>query len=899
MKRYLKNSIVIVLFLLVFKFGVTAYAADVFCDAEATFKISMNGTIKQAQNIGTSKGVSVVLPELDAMSAQNYIITGIELAVFEQKSGESRWNVYKDKNGKQSKCIILNDINTRNFNIVFGNPSDYRVGAKYKIAYRYYANPVDDPSQNVIVNQNTKEGWRLIGENAGTTATDTGFTFYVNSCPTAELNYVSFTINTNSVIDTGGKRTIIYTPEQSFLRSFPNSVLSDKSINVNVTVDDTDDENINVSYKILSYSGMLLSKGILASDVKSGTYTYKINDKAITDNVIVKVYAYDDFGGNGESVDGIEMCFDTELPTVKSEFNTKGYSIKGKNIYSKFTVNDDKSVLLTGGEVYYTLKKKNSSGVYTSVSDYKLIQLPNSSSGTYIVDINAESDGNYAIELLMIDKSYNVDTYSWYVTLDNTPPTVEFILQNENTDSTVYQTWTNRRKKIVFKAKDDSGIKKSKLYLNSVLDKNNTLSSSPTEYTFSYSVSSSEQGKLTYKINVYDNAASINKSTNTVNTSSDGNCTTITKSVWIDTTLPNIDIDINESLYYSAPLKVPVSVSDALSGIMKKEYAVGKIGDTEPTAWTSFTGSNITLNEGGMLYVRVTDKAGNTATKSKIVNINSPAKIITVTEPAKSSEYTIYNQTQYNDYPVYVVSSTSYSTKWNFDVYDDDINDDISVDIKLINCDNNNVFIELNSQAESNSKTVRTAEFTTKYVDSGNTALPDGVYDMYVTIKEIKNGVVIDNSEYTNKKLCEVVIKRSNPPTPIISVETDGIIIDYLEESTASSLNRDYIKALNKKQYKYVKNGANANEYKTYTNKKLSLEQGEVTAIYTDCAGNISTAVKRIDIGGVITKPTSVPIASTGDTALWEENRVANVYYIGIRRPKDSDLKNDIFGFLH
>ena len=63
-------------------------------------KISMDGTVKQAKEIGGGKGISFTLPELDEA---DYYIYAIELAVFEKQDGESQWHIYQDDNGEETK----------------------------------------------------------------------------------------------------------------------------------------------------------------------------------------------------------------------------------------------------------------------------------------------------------------------------------------------------------------------------------------------------------------------------------------------------------------------------------------------------------------------------------------------------------------------------------------------------------------------------------------------------------------------------------------------------------------------------------------------------------------------------------------------------------------------------
>jgi len=71
-----------------------------------------------------------------------------------------------------------------------------------------------------------------------------------------------------------------------------------------------------------------------------------------------------------------------------------------------------------------------------------------------------------------------------------------------------------------------------------------------------------------------------------------------------------------------------------------------------------------------------------------------------------------------------------------------------------------------------------------------------------------------------------------------------------------------------------------------------------VTAIYTDPAGNISTASKRIDTSDIV-NPSDITAKKDGNTVTIEETRPATVYYIGTRRDKSSGINNDVFKFIN
>ena len=70
-----------------------------------------------------------------------------------------------------------------------------------------------------------------------------------------------------------------------------------------------------------------------------------------------------------------------------------------------------------------------------------------------------------------------------------------------------------------------------------------------------------------------------------------------------------------------------------------------------------------------------------------------------------------------------------------------------------------------------------------------------------------------------------------------------------------------------------------------------------VTALYTDMAGNITTASQRIYKSGSGDGESS--IATDGNTETIEESRPANTYYIGIRRDKQTGINSSMLNFLN
>ena len=59
----------------------------VHAETSSVMKISYNGEVKEAKDIGKGKGINIELPELDN---ENFYIYGIELAIFERQENETR-----------------------------------------------------------------------------------------------------------------------------------------------------------------------------------------------------------------------------------------------------------------------------------------------------------------------------------------------------------------------------------------------------------------------------------------------------------------------------------------------------------------------------------------------------------------------------------------------------------------------------------------------------------------------------------------------------------------------------------------------------------------------------------------------------------------------------------------
>lgn len=274
------------------------------------------------------------------------------------------------------------------------------------------------------------------------------------------------------------------------------------------------------------------------------------------------------------------------------------------------------------------------------------------------------------------------------------------------------------------------------------------------------------------------------------------------------------------------------------------------------------------------------------------VRVNAVSQIMGHVRPTEEYKHTIY----YSTSGFYVVKNTAYNTKYHFELADRDINDRIKTTVKLVSKDNSSIYSLSESITEPTGTQERDIVFNMPYLDDGLNELPDGVYEMFITITELKN----DGEEvvtHVDVRDCEVVIKRNAPPTPEINTNGNKVSITYPDESLAGSLNNSVVRSHYKCEYKTVKDGeAETNVYKRYTG-EFDAGNFIVTALYTDIAGNTSVATKRIYADSEDGDGTD-GILTGGNTITVEESRAADVYYIGIRRDKKSGINNSVFDFL-
>ena len=866
----MKKIIIAALFLCITFFCICANAeSDIM-------KISMSGNTLSAKDIGTGKGVSFALPELEN---DEFYIYAVELAVFEKHYEEADWHIYTDNDGIESKKQYIENPNSLTFNVNFGDPEDYREGAKYKIGYRYYIQCIHDTSQVLIAGEEIKDGWRLVGEENTTEASEDGFVFYRNTLPEMQIESFSYKYHDESGLTTDG-----CIPSELDERYFPKDAF-ENGITVQMFVNDFDQEDVlSVSYR--------LEDATNDTEVLKGTFTddFKITTDYKTTLFRLYITVTDNFGGSRTSEPFLFMM-DLHLPSVTSEFEDGGYSLKGKNLFSDFYIDDDPGEKMTERTVF--------ADIYHEDVLINSIELKKRAAGIFRLDETIVNDGKYTVHLKMYDRAGNEGQHYFYQTLDSTGPTFIFVTPEENPDATYYSRWMNESKSNIFKVNDvHSGIRLCNVQLNGSNEFEIKYNNPSSTVNFNRKIHEKKTGKLEYTFNAYDNAKFIKKEKNTY-TDLTGNRGTVTRYVWLDKTNPSITTSHTVDEWKEAPYTITAgfydypssnSVDDA-SGIKEKMYAITTSIDEEPE-WITYT-DGVTIAKGGVYYVhfKAVDNAGNVHAINQMVRINDTSQMIGRVRPTEEYKHTIF----YSTPGFYVVKNTAYNTKYHFELIDRDIADGIKTTIKLVNQDDSSIYGVSECITQPTGTEERDIVFNMSYLDSELNELPDGVYDMLITITELKN----DGEEITTHlevKDCEVVIKRNAPPTPVIDTNGNKVSIVYPDEELAGSLNDPIIKSHYKCQYKTVKDGeTETNVYKTYTG-EFYADDFIVTALYTDIAGNTSVATKRIykDSEG----DEDEEILTSGNTITVEESRVADVYYIGIRRDKKNGINNAVFDFL-
>lgn len=847
------------------------------CAEDDVMKISMSGDTLKAKDIGTGKGITFTLPELEN---DEFHIYAIELAVFEKHCDDNNWHIYEDSEGNESKKQYIENPESLTFNVGFGNPEDYREKTKYKIGYRYYIQNIHDTSLIIIAGEDIKDGWRLVGETVTIEASDEGFVFYKNNLPEMNVECFSYKYHTAT-----GLMTEDCNPDQLGERYFPCDAF-ENGVTVQMFANDFDNEDIlTVSYKLED----ALTDNEVATGTFSNDYTISTDYKSSLFRLYITVS--DNFGGSVTSEPYLFMV-DLELPVVTDEFDDGGFVMKGKNIFSDFYIDDDPGKPMNDKAVFADIYLDN-----VLVSSVELTKIED---GIFRLDEYNMAEGKYTVHLKMYDKAGNEGEHYFYQTLDNSPPSIDFVRNDQDPNATYYAKWMNESKKVIINTSDEcAGIMGYKLYLNNEVIYSGEYDNPTHSLRFESAVSQTKTGKLKYTYYVYDNAKSISKGLNRF-TNVKGNSKSVSQYVWIDKTKPSITTGHEDNGWNESPYTINAgfydypssdSANDA-SGIKEKLYAITSSADEEPV-WVTYT-DDIAITDGGVFYIhfKAIDNAGNIETITQKIRVNAKSQMIGRVRPTDEYTHTIY----YSTPGFYVVKNTAYNTKYHFELIDHDLNDSIKTMVKLVSQDDSNIFGLSESITAPSGTEERDIVFNMPYIDSELDGLPDGVYDMYITIAELKN----DGEEvvtHIDVNDCEVVIKRNAPPTPVINTNSDKVSITYPDEPLAGSLNNSVVRSHYKCQYKTVKDGeAETNVYKTYTG-EFDSDSFIVTALYTDIAGNSSVATKRIYKNSE-DGDESEEILVGGNTITVEESRSADVYYIGIRRDKESGINNSVFDFI-
>ena len=452
----------------VFLLSVNVNAADVM-------KIAMNGEVKPAKEIGTGKGISFSLSELDD---SEYYINSIELAVFEKQYGDNEWKMYLNDEDEESKKILLSEPDSFNIQANFGEVSDYRDKAKYKLAYRYYAQSVSDESIIMIAGEDKKDGWRLIGENDGITATSDGFSFYKNATPVLSVESLTYKVHTKDGLrDATCKVNSLSStllPEDAFING----------VKVNLVASDFDMEDILTAQYTLrdKATGNDIVYGALPAD-------NRIVANTTTQNLQLQIVVSDNFGASVSS-EWIDITIDNVMPEVTDEFDDGGFFLRGKNLFSDFVIKDNGN-LMTDGSVF--------AEIYLGDNLVKSTLLENIGNGVYRLDENNMADGTYTVKLKVFDKSGNETSHTFTQKLDNTKPEAVFLTPEEDSRATLYSTWMNVSKRIIIST-SDNGAGLSKYIINS---SPRNINGVPSSVVINIPVTTTMTGKLKYHGYIY------------------------------------------------------------------------------------------------------------------------------------------------------------------------------------------------------------------------------------------------------------------------------------------------------------------------------------------------------------------------------------------------------------
>lgn len=854
---------------LLYMLGTAAYAED------AVMKANWNGKTYRAKEFGSGNGIEFIVPSLDE---PNFYISAVEFAVLEQS--ETGWTVYTDKtDGTQSKkCLIENPAGLR-IQADLGDTAAYDADGMYRLAYRIYATSTEDMSQTTIAGQAEKDGWRLVGEADGITPTDEGLVFYKNKVPTIQFQGLTFQMPTiNGLVEKNCSSDALrntYLP----MDSFKNGV----RVRYQTTDDDTE--------LIVRYRLETLDREVVGTGMADGLIVTEAKEPMLRLFLIVT----DPYGAEAE-IEACRLMLDMDRPEISESFDDKGCYITGNTLYSRYLLSDGNDVPFAG-TVYSSLMRDGQ-----VIEEYLPLTCEN---GECVIERTGMPEGDYQIKLTAFDRAGNRMDYTLFQRLDATIPSIRLHTPENDVHAAVIGKWTNTSGTIIADISDSrSGLFQYELKQNGKVVSNGQGNLSQTE-TVCFEIPPELTGKIAYSLQAVDASVALDKEKNTVKDQHD-NINGIMFQVWIDKTAPNVWVEVDEEVWHNAPVIVHAGAEDRnsaegiddASGLASLEYCITDSRDIPKEGWQPY--NEIRLEQSGVWYVhvRAVDAAGNCSVETKRIKVNTPSVLLTAVRPTDAYAYTIYQTSVYDGQNIYVVKNTAYNTQYTFTVQDPDLTDTIVTTAELVHADDASIYAVSEMESPPDRKLLRDVVFNMPYLRSDRSALPDGVYTLFLTVCEMKStGEQIVTHE--REKACTVMIKRNTPPVPQIEVQDSIVTIIYPEESSAESLNQGFLKELYQRQYKIVLDGqADSNMYLPYITSFEIDKDCVITALYTDPAGNTSITSKRI-YSDTDASDTSNSILTDGNTVTVHEGRVSNIYYINTRREKQAGVDNSIFQFMN
>ncbi len=913
---------------------------------EETFFVGYGGETKKAEVLSSGEaGVCVFLsPNEDTSLWRVYCV---ELAVFAEGSDN-----YTQNTAVGTKTVRCDENNNTglNLNIGFGSADNYEYGVKYKLAVRYTYQSIADETIFAIAGEDTKDGWRLIGEEDPCKVSDEGLYFtLVNADFDLILDGIAF------------DRLQGYDSKTTYYSYYASAAtLADKDYWVGKYAATTGDgievllvsENIvnSGTYTLSNSKGTVIASGSLI-DLFSARDLASPGNKDLADLLVkdaLEIYGYDydekykdvvvgclgqfhyttegetltltvtaaDNYGNQKSAK-LTFNYDSTAPVVTDKPNyDEATPINDRRFYEHWEFSEDsagKVPIKTNdvseeyggsqavGYLSAWTSKTGQSSTTSKISEYI-------KDGSYTIDTDVNANVVKAeLSVYVYDRACNptvistdtgggLETTHWY---DNEAPTGEI-----TSASVSEKTWTNAEEFDFVTEFEDNYAMDYVAAISPELDIYKSTSdqtSSSGALTSNFNVTDTDTGKLTYRFSGYDISRPTDEENNSQDFDGNGLYSSATYELWIDRTAPTIYvggsdgalvdgaiISVPTEFYlYSADLESSYGKDDA-SGVKKLEYSLSYDNTYSWVTVNNYSELQITSSGNATLAVRATDYAGNVTTDVYHLIGNNPA---TVSNFAIGSGYafTVANKTTNASLPVYVVSPTTYSAGYTIDIDDTDEGQSYRLHAQLINVDDSSIRGAVQTFAFNNKGR---ESFILSYMADDGTKLPDGLYEVYVSLDEITD--VWSDTTLTNQKVGEIAIKRS--ACDDWDYYTEGSRFYWkMNHASDNGLNRSYLLALEQDKYK---TGTDA--YAPYAGILYSGYYGyditdsvTFTALHIDCAGNESVLTKHLD------KPTGDTdgIEKSGGDAAESRSRLATTYYIGTRREQTTGVDNSKLTF--